>query len=643
MQIKIKNLRLENFKGIRELSIDAQGKNVSIYGENATGKTTIYDAFSWLLQEKDSQGKKDFGIKTLENGIVIEGIDHTVECEMDVDGKEMKLKKVYSEKWTKKTGTASKVLTGHTTDYFVDDVPCKKSEFESRMSQLISEDAIKLLTNPRYFNEQLHWLDRKKILFSLCDEIADTDVIAKMENPEKITGILTKRLPQDHKKVAAGRLKEINNQLEKLPVRIDELNKGMQGNEIDVVTAEKEIELLKVVQEKFRDELNNIKNGGIAIVNGVLISDLKTEISDIKTKMQDASIKKTEEWQAKLNALSELKMEYGLSHSKASNEKPWVISDIEDLEKRIQELRDEWKRINSQVPDIKTSCPTCNQTIPQEKQQEALKAFNFSNSEGLEIINSNGKELSVKLDSKKKLLEQLTKDIEKYGAALKGVMADIEKLNSQKAPLIIWINDEILAKQTEIERLEIEIKNDLSTNRDKIAEIATQIDDSSEKIEALRTSVLKSAQLKASKARIAELKAEQKKLSAEYENLESELFAINQFERIKCNLIEDTINSKFENAKFKLFNTLVNGGLEECCETLFDGVPYADLNNAAKTNVGIDIINTLSKQYDIYLPVFIDNLESITKLNKTNCQVFGLKVSEKDKVLRLEVKYEEDL
>lgn len=110
-----------------------------------------------------------------------------------------------------------------------------------------------------------------------------------------------------------------------------------------------------------------------------------------------------------------------------------------------------------------------------------------------------------------------------------------------------------------------------------------------------------------------------------------------EFVRTKVHLLEEKINSKFKYARFKLFKDQINGGLEETCETLYEGVPYSSgLNNAARINVGLDIINTLNDYYGITAPIFVDNSEAVTKLINTNSQILSLIVSEKDKQLRVE-------
>ena len=129
------------------------------------------------------------------------------------------------------------------------------------------------------------------------------------------------------------------------------------------------------------------------------------------------------------------------------------------------------------------------------------------------------------------------------------------------------------------------------------------------------------------RARIAELMVEERQLAAEFENIEGELFVTEEFVRAKVKLLEENINSKFGIARFKLFNVLVNGAVEECCETMVNGVPWANLNRGARMNAGLDIIRTLQDHYEFRCPVWIDNAEAVTKLVPMQCQMFRLFVN----------------
>ena len=138
------------------------------------------------------------------------------------------------------------------------------------------------------------------------------------------------------------------------------------------------------------------------------------------------------------------------------------------------------------------------------------------------------------------------------------------------------------------------------------------------------------------KARIEELEKQEEDIAQKVQELESQQFQIEEFTKTKVELLENAINSNFEIVNFRLFKTQINGGLEECCDTLVNGVPYSDVNNAHKIIAGLDIIKTLSKFYNNSAPIFIDNRESINTLCTIDAQIISLVVTT-DSKLRIEV------
>src|SRR5690606_7377882 len=130
--VRLQRLKLRNFKGIREFTLEANGSDVTIYGDNGAGKTSLVDAFMWLLFDKDSQNRKDFQIKTLDaDGEPIHNLEHEVEAALELDdGRQVTLRKVYKEKWTRKRGSAVAEFTGHTVDHYIDGVPTKQSDYD---------------------------------------------------------------------------------------------------------------------------------------------------------------------------------------------------------------------------------------------------------------------------------------------------------------------------------------------------------------------------------------------------------------------------------------------------------------------------------------------------------------------------------
>ena len=201
----------------------------------------------------------------------------------------------------------------------------------------------------------------------------------------------------------------------------------------------------------------------------------------------------------------------------------------------------------------------------------------------------------------------------------------------QTEPSLEYI--QLQKQHEEIQELIRQIQAGIGTSTTLVQQ---EIDTLSGAITALEQAMARVEARKNGLKRIEELKAEERQLAAEYEELESQLYLTEEFIRAKVRMLEEKINNKFEMARFKLFNVLVNGGIEECCETMYDGVPYSNLNNGARLNIGLDIINTLAEHYGFAPPIWLDNAESVTDILQTKGQQIRLVVSEKDKQLRVE-------
>ena len=648
--LKLLNLRLHNFKGIKNFQLDAHGESLKVFGDNATGKTTVFDAFVWLLFDKDSNNKKDFQIKTVDaNGNELHNLNHEVEGVFLLNGEELTLKKVYKEKWTKKRGSAHQEFTGHTTDYYIDGVPVKKKEYEEKVAEIINEDVFKLLTSPSYFNEQLHWKDRRDTLLEIAGDVSNEEVIENNPSLAKLADILGKRSIDDHKKVIAAKRKEINEELERIPIRIDEINRNMPDvSDSNKDLLEKEIaSILNTISEK-QEKINDLRNGSE-------INNIKKQISDIDLKLNELKFEHEQQGQNEIYKLQIAKQEEDsnikIIKSKISNLKEQIDNyqgRIKSYEDEMNRLRDEWKQVNDEPfeHDEECVCPACGQDLPEEQIEEARKhheqQFNKLKAKKLERISNEGKALKAKV-------EQLTVQISNYQDEIKLLEADLlkkekrikhleeqtEKLSSNLTD--VTETDKYKALVAQKEELQQKIEDLQQSVQGEIFNIQAEINELNAELEQLRNQLSEIKTAERSKARIAELEQQEKDLAQQFEQLEEELYLTEEFIRTKVNMLESKINSKFRYARFKLFKENINGGFEEVCETLYNGVPYSSgLNNAAKINVGLDIINTLSEHYKFSAPIFIDNAESVTKLIDIDSQVISLVVSEKDKTLRVE-------
>ncbi|WP_078379126.1 AAA family ATPase [Sutcliffiella halmapala] len=638
-RILLLGLKLKNFKGVESFSFDLRGENAKAFGDNGTGKTTLKDAFDWLLFDKDSQNKKDFSIKTIKDGKVLHGLEHEVEATFLVDDVELTLRKIYSEKWTKKRGSAEKLFSGHTTDYYIDEVPSKKKEYTDKVVSLVDEELFKLLTSPTYFNEQIHWQKRRATLLEICGDITEEEVIASNKELAKLPVILQGRTIENHRKVIAAKRSEINEKREDIPIRIDEVKRNLPDLE-GLNKQELEAQIAKLTSEidEKQDLISNIRNGNAISLKQREIQEIELELLEIKQAHEAGS--KDDLYMLKAQ-IQEETSNISLLESKQSNlrqQKRFNDDNIDSLDKRLQKLRVEWAEVNDQefVHNDECECPTCGQELPKEQvsatREKALAQFNLSKSRMLENIDTAGKR---EKGSKEELLEKnekLAKEYELIGKQIVEKQERLEKLNEQLKVIestVIDIMDnpsyatklqEKFDKTSELDKFRLSARTEIQEVEEEIRQLKiTRVN--------LQADIAKFSVVDQSEKRIEELMDQEKHLAAEFEKLEQELYLTEEFIRTKVNLLEEKINSKFKYARFKLFDQQINGGLLETCETLYNGVPYSTgLNNGHRIVVGLDIISTLSEHYGISPVIFIDNAESITEasLPKMDSQIIQL-------------------
>src|SRR5690625_1965082 len=660
-KIKLSKLKLRNFKGIRDLEIDFNGNDTRVYGDNGTGKTTVFDAFVWLLFNKDSNNRTDFEIKTMENDKVIHHLDHEVEATLLVDNKELNLKKVFREKWTKPRGQLDHVFGGHETKYYIDGVPSKKKEYDETIADIIDEDVFKLLTNPNEFNVNLHWTKRRELLLEIAGDITDEDVIKSNKDLSKLLDILNGRSIEDLKKVIAEKRKEINDRIKEIPTRIDEINRNIPDlsnlKESDINT---QLEQLNAEIDAKNEQINSIKNGSET-------NELKRKISDIELQISNVKNKHEQNEQNELHKLKMRLQEEESNHQilqgdvkhhmqrKNSNDEQ-----IKSYERQMNNLRDEYKRnqelfneINAQEfqHDDECICPTCKQDLPVEQVDAAIAKFNENKAEKLakikerkEEINEEGITLKEKVAKLRTENESIQVEIERITVIGKKKVEEIdllkkkiEKAESEVTPVeeneqYIKLNEQKQSLEQQIIELEHSVEN-------KVSKVQEELNALKENQLSLQAELAKFVQAEHSKKRITELENEERSLAADFEELEHQLYLTEEFTRRKVEMLTDNINNKFKFARFKLFEEQINGGLNEVCVVIGkNGESYENINNAYKINVSLDIINTLSKHYGVQAPIFVDNAESVTRLIDIDAQVISLVVSEQDKELRVEQK-----
>lgn len=633
--MKLVQLNLQNFKGI-EFGDFRFTNNTIIRGDNATGKTTVFDALCWLLFGKDSLDRADFQIKTLKNGEPVHNVNHMVQAAFDnEDGTGFTLKRIYREKYSNPRGGEVK-LTGHTTDYFINDVPSKEKEYKAFINSMVNEDVFKLITNPLFFNEQYTWQNRRKLLLEMCGDVDDASVINSKDELKRLTELLNGRSVDEQRKIIASKKTAINQELDMIPVRIDEAVKCRPTPLEPEQKLKDNIATIETAIKQLEEDKSVIVNGLDGAERTAKIREVKRKLADRKSQLMNEHTDKERrlEHEYKLS-LVQLQMEES-ERDRYKDREYELDSQIKQEEARIEKLQAEFDTFNKQQFDDE-NCPTCGQPYPAEKRAELEAMFNIQKATNLE-------EWQKLIDSAKALKQNYIEQKEIMQVKADGMSSQIEELSNNKDTKQKAMNEvgevdldnDVQVNDLKAELFMLELDED-NTSDDQLKRIDSELSELADKRSTLQTELTKYDVIRDITKRINELEQEQQRLINEKNLVDETAFLLDEFVKAKVEMLEDTINKHFTITTFKMANVLVNGSVEDCCETMVDGVPYRSLNNAARINAGIDIINALTKFYNVTAPVFIDNAEAVTKFVNCNSQTVKLIVDETCKELRVDM------
>lgn len=633
--MKLTKLELLNFKGLKSFTINLNG-DVVIRGDNATGKTTVFDSVCWLLFGKDSLDSADFEIKTLDGGEPIHKVNHEVIGTFTLDeGGTVELKRVYREKYSSPRG-GEVTMTGHTTDYFVEGVPKKEKEYKEMVSSLVDESIFKLITNPLYFNETYSWQNRRKLLLEMCGDISDEDVIASHDELRRLAGLLEGRTVDDHRKVVAAKKTAINKELDMIPVRIDEAMRNKPE-----ITSDKE-KLIRDI-ETLSAGIDEVEKQKAIIQNGFSSTEKESKIRDINRQLEGQSSKVLSDYHKQKQrlrdeyeaSLTKLKM-VEVDRDRCADRRDELNKEIERESKRIATLQSEFDTFNAQQFN-KESCPTCGQALPADKQAVLETEFNTNKSKKLEewkgLIESAVK-LKANYEEQQEIMvskvDSLTTEASQYNDAYNVKFKEYEAYSEPN------LEDDPVYADLKAQLFLLEVDDELGADTEELTKLDEELSSMKAKKVGLETELNKFKLIDDINHRIFELENQQQKLVAEKNALDEASFLMDEFIKAKVNMLEESINSRFKLARFKMFNVMLNGNVEECCETTYKGVPYRSMNNAARINVGLDIINALTSYYKVNAPVFIDNAEAVTEFVPVNSQTIKLIVDESKPQLTVE-------
>lgn len=639
--IKLISLELTNFKCHRHLKIDFNGRNTSISGDNGAGKTSVYDSFMWLLFSRDSKGNgdKSIEVKPLGEGGKVKDHDAitAVEAVLLVDGEKISLRRTLQEVWSARRGSSELVYGGNVSEYFVDSVPVKKTAFTDKVNEIVDEETFKLLTSITYFPNDISWQDRRAVLFKVAAVAPDEVIMVTDARFMPLAMSMGKLSVEDYKKKLTAEKRGLVTDKTEIPARISECQKTIEDvQNLDFGKAQVELASLTAKRERLEAELLSIEHDTASDKKRMEIREAQLDLSalDNENKAFRASqIAGAPDIAGLRNNLSRLQSQRKAKELSISAEKSYV----ESLDREISEARERWIAVNGES-FIASACPTCGQALPAQKIKEATDNFEAQKAKRLREIEQTANASKGAKAAAEARVETATQELAVLDSEIIKATDAITAAESNVIPLVDMEGyaERKAAVEARVKSLEGELADMAQSTAGIKSELQSRIREVIAEAEKQRSILGNKMLLEYSTSRIAELQESARKAAAALEAVDNMLYLIEEYTRYKTQYVEDSINSMFRVAKFRLFREQANGGVEDRCDVVCENVDYINLNNGAKINIGVDIINTLSVAYGVNIPLFVDNAESVTRLEHSNSQIIRLVVSkENDKELRV--------
>ena len=632
--MKLNTLTIINFKGIKHQEFNFAGKSATIFGRNGSGKTTVYDAFLFLLFGKDSRGSATFSIKPIVDGEQLHNVETHVEAELDTGDGTISLIRKYREVWSRKRGDVSETFTGHESTYYVDGLPVSQAMYKAKVDALVNETTFRSLTNPFYFPEVMRWQDRRSQLFKLFGSLTDQDVAAqdpRFQQLLKDCGHYTVEQFRDGMKV---NIRKYNQDLKEIPARMDEVARQIIEDD-DTSYAEASLE---AIADEIRRLKASLEEDGDAELTAQRVA-VEGEIAALQQKNQAhrdrIRVQNAENNRKAMNDLAEQIAGLDLvGHEAAARMR---VQKTGEIQKRIEDLRAKFTAVASEPYEPIESCPTCGRPFDKSNIEEARQAWETAQKDRLDSINTEGRELAKMLKAAKEEASEALSELEKRQKIAAEYEAAMDALRTVELAPDMDGYAEQMNQLTEKRSAILEAIAAASEGvKAKTANIMTQIAQKQNEYAEAKKTLAELSASRSARERLDELRSAQQETVEALEDAEATVALCEEFIRTRVSMVEDSVNSHFKLVKWQLYRDQINGGLEEICEATVDGIPYHDLNGAMRINAGLDIINACIDATGISAPAFVDNAESVTNLYNVNAQVIRLVVSAKDTQLRLQ-------
>ncbi len=623
-QLKLVELELENFKGLSSFKLTPEGEDIKVVGENATGKSTLYDAFLWLLFGEDSRRQSQFDVKPLNSaGVKDKETEVEVTGKFELEDEEFTLTRSYGNEYS----------------YGVNGVPKKKSEYDEFLEERVDLETLRILVDPRYFNDGLHWEDRRERLMDLTEGVEVEDAVEVNSDLEDLD--LKGLEPEDRRDQLKSEIDELEEEKKNIPVQIKTLQENAPEFEDEEPDDwEKFVKMLKVEKESLMDkkrsleeEIADLKSSGKQAELRKKKNEIEANIDEFEQNWKSQFENDIEDQEKERKEVKQNFNEVKRQLKEKEQEREKAQERIEELDKRREHLRERWHEIREQKFDGEV-CPICEQEIPEEGLEEVRKKINADKAQKIESIQEQGHKKKDQQEELEDKVEELSKEM----ANLEEEKNDLEKVWTgldEKIEKLKMKRDEFAAqdKYRELQEEHEEVIEKLESGdegpSDKLKEKKEQLEELESEIDEQNQAIAQAKEYRRTLDKVGQLKAKESKLAGKLETLRNQKRLVDEFVKTKAEILEDSINSKFDLVDFKLFEEYKSKpGVKETCETMVYSVSWSTLNNGARIRGGLDIIRTLGKEYGLQAVTWIDNAESITYIPEGGSHQMQLVVEE---------------
>ena len=658
-RITIEELHLLNFRGARDVKVSfTDGTNI-VCGDNGTGKSTLMDAFLWLLFGKDAEERKDCEVKRIEAGKTLRRTRATVECRLSVDGRLHTLRRSLREVWSKPRGATEPVFKGNETEYSINDVPKKMSEFDAWVAEhLAPADVFRMLTDADCF-PRLKWEKQREKLFELAGGVDEKAVQDGVDGLADLLARLSDKSLEDYKRELAARKRKLRKALEEIPARSDQTRLMIPTTDARDVwerkLADVDARLADLNREAADFAAQERARGAEARRRVEEVEALKTRMARRTAELKRAAIEEAEkknegrrQVEARLRDLKAADAEATRRLKDAKGEVDELALRINQKEEACERLRATWYAESARLYTGDSVCPHCLQPLPEEMQRDNRRRFEESKNERLSQIQTDGHRTKAEITRLEEEMKTAEARLDRAAADAFDAEASAEILREELAEMpdrvepaaVDPMADEAYrAMAEELKRLEADAPQTSQASEPNGGEaITARLATLNRERDTIRRGLSDCDTADSLRAEIRRLDEEARTLAQQLSDVDRDEDTMRRYTRARIEAMEQRVNSLFRTVRFRLFEYTNEGGEVDVCVPLVgdDGVPYPVANTAAQVWAGLEIIHVLQQHAGVSAPVFVDGAERLTHFPRMDHQAILLKVAQGVRPMRVE-------